>query len=266
MAVTHGAARLWEGFRIQARVIGALLLREVITRYGRHGIGVLWIFLEPMLFTLGITAIWYAIKLHAVSNLPIVEFAVTGYASLLLWRNATNRCVKALEPNLGLMYHRYVRFNDILITRCLLEFVGGTASFVLIIVVFFFLGAVRLPADPLYMVFGWLLLCWSGLALSFIVGALSSFNETVERVWHVVNYLALPTTGALFLVDWLPKHLQELVLWIPMVHGVEMVRHGYWGGTVVTHEAPFFMMASNLVLMLIGLALVKLAERRIELE
>ncbi len=257
---------LWEGLRVQARVIGALLLREVITRYGRHGIGILWIFLEPMLFTLGITAIWYAVKLHSVSNLPIVEFAVTGYASLLLWRNATNRSVKALESNLGLMYHRYVQFSDIIVTRCLLEFVGGTASFVLIIVIFYFMNIVHLPADPLYMIYGWLLLCWTGLALSFIVGALSTFNDTVGRVWQVINYLALPTTGAVFLVDWLPRHLQELVLWIPMVHGVEMVRHGYWGGTVVTRDDPFFMMASNLVLMLAGLALVKLAERRIELE
>lgn len=265
MIINHGV-RLWDGIKVQARVIGALLLREVITRYGRHGIGILWIFIEPMLFTLGITALWYAIRLHSVSHLPIVEFAVTGYASLLLWRNATNRCVKALEPNIGLMYHRYVRFSDILITRSLLEFVGGTASFVLIVAIFFFFDVVSLPSDPLYVVFGWLLLCWSGLSLSFIVGALSTFSETVEKVWHVFNYLSLPTTGALFLVDWLPDHLRDAVLWIPMVHGVEMVRHGYWGEGVMTHEDPFFMISSNLVLMVIGLALVRLAERRIELE
>ena len=265
MVFTHDK-NFWLGLKIQARVIGALLLREVITRYGRHGIGILWIFLEPMLFTLGITAIWYAVKLHSVSNLPIVEFAITGYASLLLWRSATNRCVKALEPNMGLMYHRYVRFNDILITRCLLEFVGGTASFVIIINIFYFIDVVRLPVDYLYVAIGWLLLCWSGLALSFVVGALAALYETVERVWHVVNYLALPTTGALFLVEWLPKNLQDLVLWIPMVHGVEMVRHGYWGSAVVTHEDPYFMAASNLVLTLIGLALVKLVEQKIELE
>lgn len=265
MAASDGVKQ-GEGLLTQARVIGALLLREEITRYGRHGIGVLWLFLEPMLFTLGITAIWYAIKLHTVSNLPIVEFAITGYASLLLWRNATNRCVKALEPNLGLLYHRNVRYIDILITRCLLEFVGGTASFILLVIIFYTLDVVRLPADPLYLIFGWLMLCWSGLALSFVVGTLASFNETVERVWHIVNYLALPTTGALFLVHWLPLHLQELVLWIPMVHGVEMIRNGYWGGAVQTHEDPLFMMAANLLLLLIGLALVKQAERRIELE
>ena len=37
-----------EGLRIQARVIGALMMREVHTRYGRENIGYLWLILEPM--------------------------------------------------------------------------------------------------------------------------------------------------------------------------------------------------------------------------
>jgi ABC-type polysaccharide/polyol phosphate export permease len=34
-------------------VLGALLIRELLTRYGRHNIGFLWLFVEPMIFTLG---------------------------------------------------------------------------------------------------------------------------------------------------------------------------------------------------------------------
>ena len=43
---------------IQGRVIHALLMREVITRFGRHNVGVLWLVGEPMLFTLGVAALW----------------------------------------------------------------------------------------------------------------------------------------------------------------------------------------------------------------
>jgi ABC-type polysaccharide/polyol phosphate export permease len=89
-------------FAIQKRVIGALLLREIITRYGRHNIGVLWLVVEPMLFTLGVAGFWYVAKLHTVSNIPIIAFAITGYSSVLVWRNAANRCAKAIEPNLSL--------------------------------------------------------------------------------------------------------------------------------------------------------------------
>jgi capsular polysaccharide transport system permease protein len=63
---------------IQQRVIGALLMREVITRYGRHNIGFLWLFVEPMVFTIGVTLIWTATRAVHGSDLPISAFALTG--------------------------------------------------------------------------------------------------------------------------------------------------------------------------------------------
>ncbi|PAT36684.1 ABC transporter permease [Vandammella animalimorsus] len=266
-AATAGRqAALRAGLVIQARVVGALLLREVITRYGRHGIGMLWVFFEPMLFTLGITALWYAVKLHTLVDVPVVAFAVTGYSSVLIWRTATNRCAKAIEPNRGLLYHRHVKVIDLFITRVLLELAGGTASFMLLTLIFSSLGMMSLPEDLLTVLLGWLLLGWLAFALGFIVGGLCERSDTFERIWQVINYLLFPISGAVYMVDWLAKPLQELVLWIPMVHGVEMVRHGFWGEAVTTHEDPAFFIVSNLALSLIGLALVRGSERRVELE
>lgn len=41
-------------FRIQKRVIWALVLREIITRYGRKGLGIVWFVAEPAMFILGV--------------------------------------------------------------------------------------------------------------------------------------------------------------------------------------------------------------------
>ncbi len=87
---------LRHSLRVQGRVLWALLLREMLTRYGRHNIGFLWLFVEPMLFTLGVAALWTAAKAYQGSNLPIVAFALTGYSSVLLWRNMPGRCIGAL--------------------------------------------------------------------------------------------------------------------------------------------------------------------------
>ena len=54
---------------VQRRVIFALLMREVLTRFGRHNIGFLWLFVEPMIFTLGVTALWTATQSVHGSNL-----------------------------------------------------------------------------------------------------------------------------------------------------------------------------------------------------
>ncbi|HNL24445.1 MAG TPA: ABC transporter permease, partial [Pseudomonadales bacterium] len=193
---------LLRSFAIQRRVIGALLLREVITRYGRHGLGTLWLMLEPMLFTLGVTALWSLTKLHTVSNIPIIAFAITGYSSVLLWRNATNRCSKAIEPNLSLMYHRNVKVIDLFFSRLLLEIVGACASFAALTAFFIFVGAIQWPQDLGILLAGWLMLSWFSIALGLIVGAFSERSETFERTWHIVTYLLFPLSGAMFMVHW----------------------------------------------------------------
>ncbi len=248
---------------IQLRVIHALLLREVITRYGRHGLGVLWLMLEPMLFTLGVATLWYMADLHTTSSTPIIAFAITGYSSVLMWRNVANRCSKAIEPNLTLMYHRNVKVLDIFFSRVILEWVGATASIIALTLIFSSLGFMKMPYDVATALGGWLLLAWFSLGLGLIVGAVSERSETFERTWHVISYLMFPLAGAVFMVDWLPKAAQEKIVWVPMIHGVEMIRHGYFGDLVRTHENPIYFSIVNLLLTLIGLALARETGRRV---
>ncbi len=95
---------------VQKRVIGALLMREILTRYGRHNIGFMWMFGEPMLFTLGVTILWNLMPHHMADGISITAFVLTGYSTVLLWRNMPSRCVGALGPNHSLMFHRQTFF------------------------------------------------------------------------------------------------------------------------------------------------------------
>lgn len=240
----------WE---IQLRVIGALLLRETLTRYGRHNIGFLWLFVEPMLFTLGVTALWTATKTVHGSNLPIVAFALTGYSSVLLWRNMPGRCIGALWQNLALLYHSNIKVLDIYLARLVLEFGGATLSFTVLGTILVSLHIIDPPNDITKVVAGWLLLTWFGGALAIALGALSHRSELVEKLWHPAAYLLFPLSGAAFMVSALPPFAQELVLYIPTVHGVEMVRDGWFGDRALAIYNLSYIVPFNLVLTLYGL-------------
>lgn len=252
--------------RIQRRVIGALLMREVITRYGRHNIGFMWLFVEPMLFTLGVTGLWTLADLTHGRGLPVPAFALTGYSSVLLWRNAVNRCNLAITPNLALMYHRNVRVMDVFAARLLLEAAGATISLLVLASLFILIGWVAPPQDLLLMLAGWALLIWFAVSMGILVGSLSERSEVVDRIWHTITYLMFPLSGAGFLVEWLPTRMQELVLLLPMVHGTEMLRSGYFGPAIRTHYDPGYFISANLLLTLIGLALLRETGRRVEPE
>lgn len=241
-------------WQVQRRVVFALLMREVMTRFGRHNLGFLWLFLEPMLFTLGVTALWTATKAVHGSSLPIVPFAVTGYSSVLLWRNMPSRCIGAIEPNRTLLYHRNVKVVDIYAARLLLEIAGATTSFIALGLFFMGIGWMDPPEDVIQVLLGWIMLAWFGLALAVLLGALSEEYEIVDKLWHPASYLLFPLSGAAYVVDALPPSARDLALLLPMVNGVEMLREGYFGTRVNSHYDVAYMAIFSLAMTLLALA------------
>jgi capsular polysaccharide transport system permease protein len=261
---TYSTPSLLQCLGIQRRVVYALLMREIITRFGRENLGVLWLVVEPMIFTLGVATLWTASGLHHGSPIPIVAFAVTGYSSVLMWRNSVGRASSAIAQNKPLLFHRNVRAIDVLLTRIILEIAGATASFLFLSLLFIFIGWMPVPVDLMQVVFSWGMLAWFGMSLALVIGAGTAFSEIVERVWHPAAYLLFPLSGAAFMVDWLPTNMRNVVLLLPMVHGVEMLREGYFGDVVATHYDVGYMAACCLTLSLAGLYLVRAASRRVK--
>jgi capsular polysaccharide transport system permease protein len=252
--------------QIQGRVIGALLMREIITRFGRHNIGFLWLFAEPMIFTLGITALWTLAGAHHISSIPITAFAITGYSSVLVWRNSVNRCILSITPNLSLMYHRNVRVIDIFISRIILEVSGATISFMTLTLFFALTGWIEFPVDIFKIIIGWFLLIWFGSSLAIILGSLTERNDSIEKLWHPISYLMFPLSGAAFLVDWLPVNIQKLALYLPMVNGVELLREGFFGNSIHAHYDITYTSIVCLCLSFVAFSLSREAGRRVEPE
>ena len=130
----------WESLLIQKRVIGALLMREIITRYGRNNIGFLWLFVEPLLLTLVMVLMWKFFRMNNVSALNIVAFTLTGYPMMMMWRNASNRAIGSIAANTSLLYHRNVRVLDTIFARMLLEIAGATIAQVVIMFALVLIG------------------------------------------------------------------------------------------------------------------------------
>jgi ABC-2 type transport system permease protein/capsular polysaccharide transport system permease protein len=254
-AASRSASPLWKGALIQVRVIHALFLRELLTRYGRHNIGFLWIFVEPMIFTLGVTALWTATQSVHGSSLPIVSFAVTGYSTVLLWRNMPSRCILAITYNSAIMYHRQVKVIDIYLARILLEAIGASMSFFILSSFFIFIEWMEPPEDLLQVVFAWISIALLGASLAIFLASLSERFEIVEKLWHPASYLVFPLSGAAFLVSTLPKAAQDIVLWFPMVHGTEILREGFFGTKMHAVYDVEYLIASTMVMMCLGLAL-----------
>lgn len=242
---------------IQRRVIFALLIREILTRYGRHNIGFLWLFIEPMIFTIGVTTIWTVTKAIHGADIPIQAFALTGYSSILVWRNMPARCIFAATINEALMHHNNVRALDIYLSRIILEAIGATASFITLGLLFMAIGWMEPPENLLKVMGGWAILIVFGASLAILLGTLSEKHDIVEKFWHPMSYLLFPFAGAAFIVDAMPKVAQGYVLLLPMVSGVELLRDGFFGSKVHSHYDIPYVAVVSAMFFLIGLVHIR---------
>jgi capsular polysaccharide transport system permease protein len=237
----RSAARVFiEGAQLQIIVIGAVMMREIHTRYGRENLGFVWLVAEPLLFCMGVIGIWMGIHGRFEHGLPILAFVVTGYLPLTLWRHVTNRAVQCFRANAPLLYHRQVKLLDLLIARVLLEFYGTLIAYAVIAFVFYTVDMYELPQDWGLFLLGWFYFLVFSMAAGLIIGSLTELYEWSEKLVGPFMYFMLPICGAFFMVDWLPYRLQRAAVYVPTVDAFELIRSGQFGPSVrVYYDLPY---------------------------
>lgn len=104
--------KLSNAWAVQVRIIHALMIRELITRFGRQNIGFLWIMVEPLLFAGLVSIIFRLTKGSVEHGMSVIAFVVSGYIPITLFRHCIARSQAAFTANSSLLYHRNIKIVD----------------------------------------------------------------------------------------------------------------------------------------------------------
>jgi capsular polysaccharide transport system permease protein len=250
---------LRRGFAIQRGSIGAIIMRELVTRWGRRDLGFAWIFAEPLVFSFPVLTIWHLVRpAYSGGGLAEMPFVWSGYLPLLMFRHVTNSSLSIFSNNSAVFYHSKITPLDFFIGRQGLEALGNLGSTVFSFFVFYWVGLIDLPYDfPLFLL-GFVYTIWWSLAIALLIATLSERSEVVGHIWPPFSYLYVFFSGFMFAADWLPKSLRDIALVIdPPLHTYEMVRGGLFGPIYIAHydiEYLTFLLAG---LTLLGLWLAR---------
>jgi len=252
--------------RARCRVLGALILREIHTRFGRENLGYIWLFVEPALLGLGV-AIWRTMA-GGDSSMPgsmnKFAFFIIGYIVFYLFRTLVNRSPNGIEANFQLFYHSKVTVEAVMLARSLLD----TAAVMVCVAIFSILIGLfegHWPNDPLQMAAGIVMMfaLAHGLGL-LILSATAMGSQLVDRLVHPFTYLMLPFSGMFYMVWWMPGPYQEVLLWVPLVHIMEFTREGQFGLGVPYHYSLGYLFSWIIGLNFLGLCALKAAKPHFE--
>jgi capsular polysaccharide transport system permease protein len=255
----------FRALRNQMNVLGALILRDIHTRYGRRNLGFLWLFIEPAMLGLFVATIRVLKDRSLPGGMNIVAFAVVGYVVYFLFRSTVGRAANAAEQNEPLLWHARVTLEDIVLSRAMLD----TAA-VLVATGVFLVGIGLIyglwPEDWIQIAAGVVLMGLLAHGVALIVLSLTRFGQSiVERILHPILYISIIFTGVFYMVWWLPKPFQDLVLLLPLVHIFEFVREGQFGPIVPYHYDIGYVLLWTLILNVYGGFALRAAKPHLEL-
>jgi capsular polysaccharide transport system permease protein len=255
---------LWQYLDKHRRILWALLIRELTTRYGRENLGFLWIIAEPLIFASSVSVLWSHIRTPFENGIPIVPFIVTGYLPMILVRQTVNYSVSAAKVNSSLLYHRQITPLHLFLARIIIEFIGVSAAFVIIVAILNFLGLMGIPEDFGMLLGGWLILAWLVLGMALIMGALGEIFDFIEKIVQIVTYIYIPLSGAFIMAATVAPTFRKTLLFLPFIHCHEMIRAAYFGEFIPTYYNPTYAMIWAAGFTLLGLLLMQLVRSHIE--
>ncbi|MDQ1081217.1 ABC transporter permease [Pseudoroseomonas cervicalis] len=248
----------------QFRVIGALFMRELLTRFGTSRIGYVWLIGEPMMLAIAISTL-HAVSGHGLGNgLPVFLFYAMGYTPFVMFRSIVNRGANVIEANMSLLYHRNITLLDIAIARNVME-----AAVCSMIITLFMIAAVLIfdewPHEPALFYFGLMLSALLAHGLSMLLAGLQVFIDGLDRFTHPMTYLMMPISATFYMLSSLPTEARELLLWNPLVSVHEMNRWAMFGDRVQPYYDIPYVLCWIIGLNVLGMAALRAARSRLTL-
>lgn len=266
MEVT-AAGSLWDQLDKHRRILWALLMRELSTRYGRDNIGFLWVIVEHLCFAGGVAVLWVIIRPPYEHGIAVLPFVITGYLPLILMRQTTSFVVAGVKVNSDLLYHRMITPLHIMLMRCAIEIIGISLAFIFVTSMLMLVGLIPPFHDFLdlgYVYTGWFVLAWMSTGMALILGALAEIFEFVERFVQVLTYVIVPISGAYYMAAWVPAWARPYMLALPFVHCFEIIRRGFFGEYVTTYHDIGYAIAWSAIFTIIGLTISLFVRNRVE--
>ncbi|WP_347312614.1 ABC transporter permease [Defluviimonas sp. SAOS-178_SWC] len=231
------------------RTIFALILREMSTRYGQSPGGYVWAILEPLGGVLMLAFGFSLLIHHPALGTSFMLFYATGFLPFSLYQSILNAVSRALSFSKPLLMYPAVTWMDALIARAVLNTLTGVMVAYLLLTGIFFFSDTKSVLD-----FGPILLAISMASLFGIsVGSFNCFLIGVfpawELIWSILSRPLFLMSGILFIYEDLPRLLQDILWYNPLLHVVGEMRRGFYPMYSADYvSAPYVILLSLLLL------------------
>lgn len=243
-------------------VLQALMLRDMRTRFGGSHWGYAMIVLWPVAHVFMLVGIFVFRSVPAPIGDSRALFFATGAVPVLVMQYIAREVMKAVMQNRPLTYYPQVKLFDVIFSRIIVEIVSGFLALIVIFVILFAIGVNPIPSDPFTAMCGYIVSILLGIGIGTINVSLVAFFPGWILGFVLFMIVIYTTSGVMFLVNYLPAQIYDVLKYNPAVQIIEWVRLGYYPDLPVTVDYAYTLLFAGTCLV-IGLLLEKHVVRKL---
>lgn len=239
------------------RSIGALILREMNTSYGRSPGGYIWAVLQPLGGILLLVAIFSTgFRTPPLGN-NFAIFYATGLLPFFLFLDVAGKLGMSLNFSRQLLAYPRITFMDALIARFVLNTLTQLlVSYILLYAILsLFETRTTLEVDRILMGYAMAI----SLAIGF--GVMNCFLmarfPVWLQVWSIVTRPLFLVSGIIFLYDSIPEPYRGYIWYNPLMHVTGELRGAFYVSYEASYVDPLYVFGLSLVLTVFGLLFLR---------
>ncbi len=210
------------------RVLSAMILREMTTRYGRSAGGYIWAVIEPVAFVALLSLLFSQITRVPAHGPSFPLFFATGVIAFFTYRDIAETTSSAVKVNKSLFTYPHVTALDAILARFLLQFLTQIVVALVVFTGIFLFEDLQPQLDfaPIIMAMG--LGALLGLGIGTLNCSLFTLMPTWQRFFNLINRPLFLISGIFFTPESLPADIREYIFLNPLVHVIGLMRRGFY--------------------------------------
>jgi len=250
-------------FKIFLAVLNALFLRELSMRFSSGRMGIFWTFFEPFFQILVFVIIKIILFGSKENNFDFAVFLALNFTAFNLFKNIVIKSIASFKANKALFLYKQVKPIDTIIARSMVEVFISLIIISIFLLIGFFFNFDLVMKDLSMVTLGFILLIIFSIALGLFLAVINVFIDSVSKLINFAMTAMMFSSAIFYTVDILPIDLQNLLLYNPLTHLMEMI-HGYYFYALDDNLVSYdYIILWTLSLLYMGLWLYNRLEKRI---
>lgn len=221
---------LFERLSSQGRILLALMIRDVQTRFFGHALGFVVAIAWPVSHIFIIIAINGLTGRAAPYGDDPALFFATGVLPFMCFNYMSRFTTLGVLQNKPLLGYPKVKVADVLIARAIVEVLNAAVVIIVTMVILTAWGVNVMPPRPLEAMYALLAMMGLGLGFGLVNGVITGIIPLWFTVFSLFQICMWIASGVIIVPDELPEVARYWLSFNPALIGVEWMRSAFYDG------------------------------------